>query len=158
MVPLTIPKTFEISVTPKLSWIVRTIGITRGDRGLEAQLHAGLAGDREELVAVLGEQLLVGGHDRAPGAHRVEHEVAGGVGPAHQLDDQVGALEDRAEVALGAGEDAGDLRPPPGRGLDRVGALGEQLGEGGADRAAARAARCGRFGTPAQTSRAVRSS
>src|SRR3954451_5183010 len=28
VVPLTIPKTFEISVTPKLSWIVRTIGIT----------------------------------------------------------------------------------------------------------------------------------
>src|SRR4029077_2621915 len=28
VVPLTIPKTFEIAVTPKLSWIVRTIGIT----------------------------------------------------------------------------------------------------------------------------------
>src|SRR3954470_1559154 len=28
VVPLTIPKTFAISVTPKLSWIVRTIGIT----------------------------------------------------------------------------------------------------------------------------------
>ena len=28
MVPLTIPKTLAISVTPKLSWIVRTIGIT----------------------------------------------------------------------------------------------------------------------------------
>src|SRR5260221_57214 len=28
VVPLTIPNTFEISVTPKPSWIVRTIGIT----------------------------------------------------------------------------------------------------------------------------------
>ena len=85
---------------------------------------------------MLGEQLLVGGDDRLAGPQRVEHVVAGRVGAADQLDDQVGALEDLAEVALAAGEHAGELRPPPGRRLDRVGALGEQLGEGGADRAA----------------------
>ena len=28
VVPLTMPKTLEISVAPKLSWITRTIGIT----------------------------------------------------------------------------------------------------------------------------------
>ena len=72
-------------------------------RGLEAELHAGLAGDVEELVAVLGEQLLVGGDDRPAGPQRVEHVVAGRVGAADQLDDQVGALEDLAEVALARG-------------------------------------------------------
>ena len=36
-----------------------------GDRGLEAQLDAGLAGGREQLVAVLGDQLLVRGDDVA---------------------------------------------------------------------------------------------
>ena len=148
--------------TPKLSWIVRTTGITAADRRLEAQLHAGLAGDREELVAVLGEQLLVGGDDRAAGAQRREHVLAGRVGAAHQLDDQVGALEDLVEVALAAGEHAGQLGPAPGRGLDRVGALVEQLGEGGADGAAAEQADADGFRTrcspPTQTSRAVRSS
>ena len=85
---------------------------------------------------MLGEQLLVGGDHRPPGAQRVEHVVARRVGAADQLDDQVGAGEDLVEVALGAGQDAGDLRPAAAGGLDRVGALGEQLGEGAADRAA----------------------
>ena len=92
-----------------------------------------------------------------PGAQRVEHVVAGGLGAADQLDDQVGALEDLAEVALAAGQHAGDLRPPPGRRLDRVGALGEQLGEGTADRAASQQPDADRFGG-SQTSREVRSS
>ncbi len=33
-----------------------------GDGGLEAQLHAARARGVEQLLAVLGEQLLVGGH------------------------------------------------------------------------------------------------
>ena len=41
-------------------------GHDAGDRGLEAQLHAVLAGGLEQLLAVLGEQLLVGGHDVLP--------------------------------------------------------------------------------------------
>ncbi len=47
-----------------------------GDGGLEAQLHAVLGGGREQLLAVLGEQLLVGGDDVAPGAHRLQYVVA----------------------------------------------------------------------------------
>ena len=107
-----------------------------GDRGLEAQLDAGLAGGAEQLLAVLGEQLLVGGDDRAAAAQGLEHVLAGRVGAADQLDDQVGAIEDLAEVALAAGQRPGELDPPPGRRLDRVGARGEQVGEGAADRAA----------------------
>ena len=70
VVPLTIPKTLEISVTPKLSWIDADDRDHPGDRGLEAQLDAGLARGLEELVAVLGEQLLVRGDDRLAGAQR----------------------------------------------------------------------------------------
>ena len=116
-----------------------------GDRGLEADLHPGLAGDVEELVAVLGEQLLVRGDHRLAGPQRREHVLAGGLGAADQLDDQVGAGEDLVEVALAAGEDAGDLRPPPAGGLDRGRALGDQLGEGAADRAAAEQPDADRF-------------
>ena len=71
--------------------------------------------------------------------------------------------EDLAEVALAAGEDPGDLRPAAGRRLDRVGAVGQQLGEGGADGAAAEQPDPHGFGglrhrRAPQTSRAVRSS
>ena len=65
VVPLTIPKTFSIAVAPRLSWITRIDRDHAGDRGLEAQLDAALARRREQLVAVLGEQLLVGGDDVA---------------------------------------------------------------------------------------------
>ena len=158
MVPLTIPKTLAISVTPKLSWIDPHDRDHAGDRRLEAELHAGLAGGLEELVAVLGEQLLVGGDDRLAGPQRREHVVAGRIGAADQLDDQVGVGEDLVEVALAAGQDPGDLGPAPGRRLDRVGALGEQLGEGAADRAAPEQPDADGFRRLAQTSRAVRSS
>ena len=65
VVPLTIPKTFVISVAAEALLDHADDRDHAGDRRLEAQLHPGLAGDREELVAVLGEQLLVGGHDVA---------------------------------------------------------------------------------------------
>ena len=103
VVPLTIPKTFETSVAPKLSWIDADDRDHAGDRGLEADLHARLAGDLEELVAVLGEQLLVGGHHRLAGPQRREHVLASGLGAADQLDDQVRAGEDLLEVALARG-------------------------------------------------------
>ncbi len=84
-----------------------------GDGGLEAQLHLLLAGDRPQLLAVLGEQLLVGGDDVLAGAHRADHVVARRLDPADQLGDQVGAGEDLLEVASGARQHAGDLGPSP---------------------------------------------
>ena len=62
VVPLTIPNTFVISVAARLSWITRMTGHHAGDRRLEAQLDAGVAGGLEQLVAVLGDELLVRGH------------------------------------------------------------------------------------------------
>ena len=62
----------------------------------------------------------------------------------------------RVEVALGAAQHAGDLGPPAGGGRDRVGALGEQLVERVADRAAAEEPDADRVAH--STSRAVRSS
>ena len=94
-----------------------------GDRGLEAQLHAVLARARPQLLAVLGEQLLVGGDDVLAGPHRAQHVVARRLDAADQLDDQVGAGEDLVEVAARAGEHAAELRPQPGDRDDRVGAL-----------------------------------
>ncbi len=64
------------------------------DGGLEAQAHVLLAREREQLLAVLGEQLLVRAHHVAPGAHRRQQVLARGLGAADQLDDQVGAGED----------------------------------------------------------------
>ena len=106
-----------------------------GHRRLEAKLNARLAGDAEQLLAVPGEQLLVGGDDRPPRSQRVQHVGTRRVCPADQLDDQVGAPEDLAEVALAAGQRPGQLRPPAARRLDGAGPLGEQLGEGTTDRA-----------------------
>ena len=47
------------------------------DGALEAQLHTELARRREQLVAVLGEQLLVGSDHVAAGPHRLKHVVVG---------------------------------------------------------------------------------
>ena len=81
-----------------------------GHRALEAQLHAVLARDRPQLLPVLGEQLLVGRHDVLARAHRPQHVLARRLDAADQLDHEVGALEDRLEVALGAGQHAATAR------------------------------------------------
>ena len=120
-----------------------------GDGGLEAQLHAVLARARPQLLAVLGEQQLVGGDDVLAGAHRAQHVVARRVDAADQLDDQVGAGEDLVEVAARAREHAAELRPQAGDRDDRVGALLEQRRERGADRAVAEQADAKRLGHPA---------
>ncbi len=108
-----------------------------GDRRLEAQLHAVLARARPQLLPVLAEQLLVRGHDVAPGGHRGEDVPARGVEAAHHLDDEVRALEDVGEVAAAAGEDADEFRPQPGHRGDLVRALLEQRRERAADGAVA---------------------
>ncbi len=85
-----------------------------GDGRLEAQPHAVLAGGLEQLLAVLGEQLLVGGDDVHAGAHRRQQVLARGLDPAHHLDDDVRLGEDLGEVAARARQHAGD-RPGGGR-------------------------------------------
>jgi hypothetical protein len=128
-----------------------------GDRRLEAEQHRVLAGERPQLLAVAGEQLLIGGDDVAAGAQRAAHVLAGRVDTADQLDDQIGLLEDLGEVALGARQHACDRRAPAADPLDRVGALGKQRLEGAADGAVAEQADA-QGGHRAQTSRACRSS
>jgi hypothetical protein len=115
-------------------------GHDAGHGALEAQLDAVLAGARPQLLAVLAEQLLVGGDDVLARLHRAQHVVAGGVDPADQLDDQVAALEHLVKAAARAREDAGDLRPHPGDRHERIGALGQQRGECRADRPVAQEA------------------
>jgi hypothetical protein len=74
-------------------------------RRLEAKLHLVLVRRGEQLVAVLGEQLLVGGDDVPAGAHGPQHVVESRVGPAQQLHDEVAALEDVVVVAPAPGQD-----------------------------------------------------
>ena len=104
-----------------------------GHGGLEAQLHAVLAGARPQLLPVLGEQQLVGRDDVPPGAHRPQHVVARRVDAAHHLHDQVRAPEDVLELAARAREHAAHLRPQPGDPRDRLRALLDQGGERRAD-------------------------
>ena len=80
VVPLTIPKTFSIAVAPRLSWITRITGIdARRPRPRSAAATPRLARGREQLVAVLGEQLLVGGdHVACPPAARAARSRAPG--------------------------------------------------------------------------------
>ncbi len=104
-----------------------------GDGGLEAQLHPGLTGGGEELVAVLGDELLVRGDHVLARPQRPEHIVARRVGAAHQLDDDVRGGEDLVEVPLGSAQDAGELRPPAADRLHLEGAVGELLRKGAAD-------------------------
>ena len=89
VVPLTIPWMRSTCAPASDSCSTRIDRHDAGDRGLEAQLHAVLARARPQLLAVLGEQLLVGGDDVLAGAHRAQHVVARRLEPADQLDDQV---------------------------------------------------------------------
>ena len=104
------------------------------NRGLVAKLAAARSRRGEELVAVLAEELLVGGHERLAGLERRERVLARRLDPADQLDDRVRAGQDLVEAPLRASEDPTDLRPAPGRGRDRLGPLVEQRREGRPDR------------------------
>jgi hypothetical protein len=77
----------------------------RADRCLEAKLDAGLGRDGEELRAVPGHELLVGGDDRLAGAQQLAHVAARRLDSAHHLGNHrdLGIVPDRGEVA---GEDA----------------------------------------------------
>src|SRR3954466_4366793 len=81
-----------------------------------------------------------------PRRHRAQHVVARRVEAAHDLDDEVRALEDVGEVAAAAGQDAADLGAQPGERGDLVGTVFEQPGERAADRAVAEQADAERAG------------
>ena len=83
---------------------------------------------------MLGDQLLVGGHQMAAGSERPPGVVERGIDAADQLDDDLRVRADLVEVALAARQDADDLRPPAAGGLDRAGPLADELGESAADR------------------------
>ena len=122
VVPLTMPR---IAVDR----VGREVGRERpedrdpaGDRRLEAERAPARAGDRLELRPVVGDDVLVGGHDRLAGAERGRDQRAGRLVAAHQLDDDVG-LGVGHEVGRGIGQelrrDAARRAPRPGRGRRR---------------------------------------
>ena len=95
-------------------------GHDAGDRGLEAQLDPVRARRGPQLLAVLGEQLLVGGDDVLAGRHRAQHVVARGIEAAHDLDDEVRRGEDVVERAARARQHTAQRRTQARDGLDLV--------------------------------------
>ncbi len=93
-----------------------------GDGRLVVEVDVGGVGRGIQGGAVLGEQRLVGGHDRGAVLHRPEDEAAGGLDAADDLDDDVGAGDQLGRV--GREE----------RGVDRdVGAVLAEPADGDAD-------------------------
>ena len=113
-------------------------GHDAGHRALEAQLHALLARRLPQLLAVMGEQLLVGGDDVPAGAHRGQQVLARRLEAADQLDDQVRALEDLVERAprLRVSTPDSSGRSPVIRSI-RSACAGSSSANAGADRAVA---------------------
>ena len=109
-----------------------------GHGRLEAELNAGLAGRVEQLVTELRDQLLVRSDHVPARPQRPQYVLPRRFGAADQLDDDLRGLEDGVEIALGAAQHTRDLGPPPGGGLDRVGALRKQPVECISDGAAAK--------------------
>src|SRR5665648_1280017 len=120
--------------------------------GLEAEMHVGALRGREQLGAVLRQQLLVGGHHVLAGAQRAELEVERRADAADELHDDVdlGVLEDvfearreqrRVEAWRGESrvllEHALEIHLLAGREGDVLGVVGQQLADPGADGAVA---------------------
>ena len=76
-----------------------------GDRGLEQQVDVAVVGRREQLGADVGEQLLVGGHDRLACPQRRDDQLARRLDATDHLDDEVDVGVDDDTVRV-AGEDA----------------------------------------------------
>ncbi len=127
-----------------------------GHRRLVAKLRAARAGGGEQLVAVLGEQLLVRRHERLAGLERAQRVLAGRLDAADQLDDRVRGGEDLVERPAGPGQDAGDLRPSADGRLDRACTVRQQRREGRPHRAVTQQAHAEWRGR--HVSRAARSS
>ena len=72
----------------------------------EAQLDGMRASRLVDLLAVLGQDLLVGGDHVLTGLYRPQDVLASRLDTADQLDDQVAAREDVVELAARACQDA----------------------------------------------------
>ena len=100
VVPLTIPWMRSMGVADSDSSSTRTTGTAPATAASKRSLHAPLAGGLEELLAVLGEELLVGGDHVLAGAYRAERVLPCRFDPADQLDEQIAVGEDLLEVVL----------------------------------------------------------
>ena len=124
-----------------------------GDRGFEQQVDVAFVGRCEQLGADVGEQLLVGRHDRLAGPQRRDDQPPRRLDPTDHLDHEVDVGVDDDAVCV-AGEDAigeldialsrhvadrdpRDLEPHTGSRLDRIGLPRDELHQRGADVAAA---------------------
>ena len=122
-------------------------------RRLEQQVHAAAVGGLEQLDADVGEQLLVGRHDRLAAGQRRGDQLAGRLDAADHLDDEVdlGIDDDVVDVAgqhawrkvdvslpgeVAHGHSR-DLEAHPGASFDLLGLLVDQTDERTADVAAA---------------------
>ncbi len=83
----------------------RDYGYAAADAGFVEDVDVVLAGGVEQLGAVLGHDLLVGGDDVASGLEGLAHEAESGVLAAEELDDDVEL--GREEVFGVAGDDGG---------------------------------------------------
>ena len=153
VVPLTIPSTRCTFVGDERLAQHLDDGNRRADGRLEAQLHAGVGRDREEVGALARDELLVRGHDRLAGAEQLADVAARRLEPAHHLGDDVDrrVVADRREVGRqhavggrerrapspGPDERANDAQPVAGRALDLVAALGQHPVDRRADGAVA---------------------
>ena len=120
VVPLTIPNTFVISVAARLSWITRITGTTPATAASKRSWTPASRAAAKSSSPCWAISCLLAVTTCLPAARAPQHVVARRVGAADQLDDDVRALEDLVEVALGAAQDAGDLRAAARDGLDRV--------------------------------------
>ena len=86
MVPLTIPWMRSMWAPASDSESTRTTGTTPATAASKRSCTPCSPAAAKQLLPMLGEQLLVGGDDVAPGAHRAQNVVARGFDAAEQLD------------------------------------------------------------------------
>ena len=94
VVPLTIPCTRSIRAPASDSCSTRITGTTPATAPSKRSCTPNSPAAAGQLVAVLGEQLLVGCDDVPAGPHRLQHIAARRLDPADQLDDQLGVVEE----------------------------------------------------------------
>ncbi len=122
------------------------------DGGLVGQVDAVIHRELVQLRAIAAEQGLVGRDDARAVAQGARDEALGGLVTTHELDDDVGTVDERLRVrregvgrqarlravlARVAHRDADDLQRRTDTGLEIGGVLGQLAGDGRADDAAA---------------------